>query len=46
MKSHMIEKTFSEHKIMVILYFWAKNVIFLNKNNLISKNKRSFQKQQ
>ena len=32
MKSHtMIEKTLSEHMIMVILHFWAKNVVFEQK---------------
>ena len=32
MKSHtMIVKTLSEHTIMVILYFWVKNVVFEQK---------------
>ena len=32
MKFHtMIEKTLSEHRIMVILQFWAKNVVFNKK---------------
>ena len=32
MQSHtMIEKTLSEHMIMVILHFWAKNVVFEQK---------------
>ena len=44
MKSHtMIEKTLLEHIIIVILHFWAKNVVF-NKNNCIPQNCRSFTK--
>ena len=31
----MIEKTMSEHKIMVILHFWVKNVVFERKNHLL-----------
>ena len=32
MKSHtMIEKTLSEHIIMVILHFWVKNLVFEQK---------------
>ena len=43
MKSHkVIEKTLSEHIIMVILHFWVKNVFFFNKNNFISQNYRIF----
>ena len=32
MKSRtMVEKTLSEHMIMFILHFWAKNVVFEQK---------------
>ena len=42
MKSHMmIVKTLSEHIIMVILH-WGQKMLFLNKNNFISQNYRSF----
>ena len=38
MKSHtMIEKTLSEHIIMVILHFWVKNVVFEQKWFHLSK---------
>ena len=38
MKSHtMIEKTLSEHIIMVILHFWVKNVVFEQKLFHLSK---------
>ena len=37
----MIEKTLSEHIIMVILHFWAKNVVF-EQNIFISQKYRSF----
>ena len=41
----MIEKTLSKHIIMVILYFWAKNVVFEPKK-IISQNTGLLQNQE